>query len=225
VPGAVVPGDDGDVGAGDGAPSPMRLAKRAAGASTTATGTGAAARWAASAASTTWKKLVSSAMSPRRFHVRPLREISWSRPTLRSTIHFCSVVISRKRSVPPSARRKVQSGAADNASSGTGWAVSDVGFGVPGVVASRDTPPGITLNTCPQLLHCTGVPAGPTRESSSSYSVAHRLQRTSMTGLDGDDAPADSQSQSAPKAKRHPSGCLVAAVDRRQASRLTRTPW
>src|SRR4051812_29746772 len=44
--------------------------------------------------STTWKKLASSAMLPRRFQVSPLLEISSSRVTLRSTIHFCSVVSS-----------------------------------------------------------------------------------------------------------------------------------
>src|SRR5512133_1982071 len=51
---------------------------------------------AVSAASTTWKKLASSAMLPSRFHWSPAREISSSRETFCSTIHFWSVVSSLK---------------------------------------------------------------------------------------------------------------------------------
>jgi hypothetical protein len=42
--------------------------------------------------SATWKKLDSSPISPRLFHERPVRLISSARDTLRSMIHFWSVV-------------------------------------------------------------------------------------------------------------------------------------
>src|SRR4051812_29297082 len=48
------------------------------------------------ASSTTWKKLASSAMLPNRFQTSPVRLISSSRLTFRSTIHFWSVVSSLK---------------------------------------------------------------------------------------------------------------------------------
>ncbi|HSM91655.1 MAG TPA: hypothetical protein VLT47_02145, partial [Anaeromyxobacteraceae bacterium] len=65
------------------------------------------AAWARalSAASTTWKKLASSAMLPSRFHGSPESEISSSRATFCSTIHYWSVVSSLKVKTFPFACR------------------------------------------------------------------------------------------------------------------------
>src|SRR5688572_581690 len=60
-----------------------------------------AARAAAWACSTIMKKEASSVISPSRFQVSPVREVSESRVTFCSTIHCCRVVSSRKRWISP----------------------------------------------------------------------------------------------------------------------------
>jgi hypothetical protein len=163
------------------------------------------------ARSTTWKKLASSGMLPSRFHWSPASEISSSRETFCSMIHFCSVVSSRKVKVLPFACRTRHS----RGRSGSPWGVgtggapaSDVGARsggggsegacAPGLgaaaLAGRGAPcisPGftgtvttssffLTLNTCPQFVHCTVSPEGVTCSSSNTYWALHFSQRTSM---------------------------------------------
>ncbi len=93
-----------------------------------------------------------------------------SRPTRRSTIHFCSVVGSRKRWVFPSSVVSSHDGPDASAAS------PGVGVGV--ALALRDT-----MNVWPHVVHCTEAPRSATLASSSSYSVWHRSQRTSIGDL------------------------------------------
>src|SRR5262245_30812773 len=146
----------------------------------------------------------SSVMSPSRFHVLPVREISDSRETTPATIHCCSVASSRHVLVSPFSRRTshwrspesfgpdgtspMLIGASDStrgAGAGAGLG-ADGGFGRGGsgcCCAGRPTLVGARLrilNMCPQLVHLTVTPPGFSRLSSSSYSVWHFSQRTSM---------------------------------------------
>src|SRR5262249_15248639 len=109
-------------------------------------------------------------MSPSFFQVSPVREISHSRVTLRSTIHCCSVVSSRKRRVsPPGERMSHIEPPSGGGSGGRGG----------GCALLR-----LILNRFPQDVHLTVTPASVTFESSSSYSVWHFSQRTSIAEPD-----------------------------------------
>jgi hypothetical protein len=83
--------------------------------------------WPFCASSTTWKKLASSAMLPSRFQLSPVRLISSSRDTFRSTIHFWSVVSSLKVKTLPLAWRTFQSFVRSGARSGLGSGFSAAG--------------------------------------------------------------------------------------------------
>ena len=141
-----------------------------------------------------------------------MREISSSRDTLRSTIHCCSVVSSRKRKTscddtsriiqPPGSGSWV--GVTFAAAGGCDLLIT----GMPGTVVrcvdgtdfagctyaaeraaaapmacSCVTSRRLTLNRLPHCVHLTVTPCSPTLESSNSYTVMHFSQRTSIDGI------------------------------------------
>ena len=116
------------------------------------------------------KNDANSGISPSFFHVLPLREIIESRVTRPATIHCCSVPNSRQVLLSPFSRRIIH----------TRSAVPATG-GVDTLVVGRRR----ILNMCPQLVHLTVTPVGLRRASSSSYSVPHFSQRTSIGAIDG----------------------------------------
>ena len=178
------------------------------------------------------KYCASSATSPSRFQVLPVREISDSRVTTPATIHCCSVASSRQlfwspfssrishwrsAAVGPSSITVCLVGSSFPALDSDGGATAGralAGVGRPDCVRSRvctgraatvaelelgaalALPLGIAvptvgtpcatvtrfriLNMCPQFVHLTVTPVGFSRASSSSYSVPHFSQRTSM---------------------------------------------
>src|SRR5574342_309678 len=156
---------------------------------------GGGADWPRSAASTTWKKVASSAMLPRRFHWSPESEISSPRETFFSTIHFWSVVSSLKvKTLPLACRTRhsrfsggigepdgvvaggVSAGAAGALVAVTGGSVASPGFS--GTVTTSAF--FFTLNRCPQFEHLTVSPASVTWASSKTYWARQRSQRTSI---------------------------------------------
>src|SRR5262245_55049668 len=142
-------------------------------------------------------------MSPSRFHVFPVREIIDSRVTIPDTIHCCRVASSRHVFCVPSSKRMIHSRSPPSSARST-RPESAVGMrcGTPldGAVAGRGpvdiargrvisgggVAPTLVgarfriLNMCPQLVHLTVTPPGLRRASSSSYSVPHFSQRTSI---------------------------------------------
>jgi hypothetical protein len=122
-------------------------------------------------------------MFPSRFHWSPESEISSSRETFRSTIHFCSVVSSRKVKRLPFAWRTRHSrgsvvwgpGAAEaralaswgsertpgrGAAAVAGMGVEWISSGLTGTVTTSSF--FFTRKMCPQLVHRTVSPAGVT---------------------------------------------------------------
>jgi hypothetical protein len=148
------------------------------------------------ACSATTKNDARSGMSPRRFQVLPLREIIDSRDTLPAMIHCCSVASSRQVRVSPLSSRMIHCRSSPAVTgpepvgargSGTPWRAVGGGWlgpgarvvGIPLWVAARLR----ILNMCPHVVHLTVTPPGFSRASSSSYSVWHFSQRTSIAGL------------------------------------------
>ncbi len=123
-------------------------------------------------------------MSPRRFQVSPVTEISSSRETFRSTIHFWSVVSSLKLKMFPLAWRTFHSrgfsgpAGAGCAGGSSTWPPSS---GLTGTVTTSAF--FFTLKTWLHWVHFTVTPASVIRASSNSYSVLHRSQRTSMNRI------------------------------------------
>jgi len=105
-------------------------------------------------------------MPPSRFQVSPVRLISSSLWTFRSTIHFWSVVSRRNSKIVPDAWRSRHSR--------PGW-LSSVGSG-------NEGGPFFIRKTCAHWVHLTVSPSSGTRASSNSYSVLHCGQLTSMGG-------------------------------------------
>ena len=158
----------------------------------------------ARASSAMTKYCCSSPMSPRRFHVLPVREISDSRVTMPATIHCCSTASSRHCFCSPFSRRRSQLRSLSTAvgSVMSTWRViSSLGlstesargcslrigcFDDDGLLRSGGGAPTLVfarrriLNMCPQFVHLTVTPVGLSLASSSSYSVWHFSQRTSM---------------------------------------------
>lgn len=143
----------------------------------------------ARASSPTAKYGCNSTIFPSRFQVFPEREISASRPTIPDAIHCCSVASSRQLFCSPVSRRmshnrsdvgtelfaaNMESASGCAGRGGSGFALSGAGVGPAAGAAPR------TLNRCPQCVHLTVTPPGLSRLSSSSYSVWHFSQRTSM---------------------------------------------
>src|SRR5438477_4042106 len=123
-------------------------------------------------------------MLPSRFHASPVREISSSRLTLRSTIHFCSVVSSLNEKMFPVGWRTFHSrealgGCASGDFAGSVSSLTRCGGG--GRVAG-----GAdflrTRKTWLHEVHFTVTPLSGTRASSNSYSVLQRGQLTSIPG-------------------------------------------
>ena len=146
------------------------------------------------ASSATVKYCASSPMSPSRFHVFPLREISDSRVTVPATIHCCSAASSRHCFCSPFSSRMSQFRSRSTAvgssliAASTRFCFDELGRcrvvesagalagGAPTFVVARLR----ILNMCPQFVHLTVTPPGLSLASSSSYSVWHFSQRTSI---------------------------------------------
>src|SRR5512140_2886630 len=119
-------------------------------------------------------------MLPSRFQVSPESEISASRPTFPSTIHFCRVVSSRQTKTLPLVWRTFHSrdggGGGSSLTSCAPWASS----GFTGRVITISL--RLTRKTWAHCVHLTVTPSVGTRASSSSYSVLQRGQLTSIRG-------------------------------------------
>ena len=162
----------------------------------------------ARASSATTKYCASSGISPSRFQVLPEREINASRVATPATIHCCSVAISRHVFCSPFSSRTshwrsvvigpgrtsaiasmleledgaVRCGAASRRVSSRPVSRARAG-GASGRTAGSPTWVGVRLrilNMWPQFVHLTVTPPGLRRLSSSSYSVWHFSQRTSI---------------------------------------------
>ena len=136
-----------------------------------------------SASSTTAKKLESSGMSARRRHCSPFEEISSSRVTLRSTIHFWSMVSSRKAQTFPLAclSRHSLAGAAREpagAASSVMGRRSCASSGRRGTVTASAF--FMRRKTWPHWAQVTATPDSGTRSSSTRYFALQRSQRTSI---------------------------------------------
>ncbi len=144
------------------------------------------------------KNDASSPISPRSFHFLPVREIEQLRLTRPDTIHFCRVDSSRQVLISPSSRRINQVRSPSSVSASTldarcATIDGDVGEACgsgSGVIRLGDrdadassgwTVRPRTLNMCPQVVHLTVTPPGLSLLSSSSYSVWHFSQRTSIS--------------------------------------------